>query len=75
MQLQIIKGLGRAYALRFAERGATVVINDLGGALNGEGRGDKKPADLLVREIRAKGNNHLFSNKLVMCYEVLNTKF
>ena len=53
--LQPSTGLGRAYALKFAERGATVVINDLGGALNGEGCGDKQPADVVVNEIKAKG--------------------
>lgn len=53
----IIIGLGRAYALRFAERGVTVVISDLGDALNNrEGPGDKQCADLLLKEIRAKGN-------------------
>ena len=40
--------------MKFAERGATVVINDLGVALNGEGR-DNKPADVVVNEIKAKG--------------------
>ena len=31
-------GLGKAYALFFASRGAGVVVNDLGGSLSGEGR-------------------------------------
>lgn len=31
-------GLGRAYALFFASRGASVVVNDLGGGPNGGGR-------------------------------------
>lgn len=29
-------GLGKAYALFFASRGANVVVNDLGGSLKGE---------------------------------------
>lgn len=33
-----ITGLGRAYALFFALRGANVVVNDLGGGPNGGGR-------------------------------------
>ena len=31
-------GLGRAYALYFASRGAKVVVNDLGGSFRGEVR-------------------------------------
>ena len=34
-------GLGRAYALFFASRGANVVVNDLGGSFKGEGGGTK----------------------------------
>ena len=30
-------GLGKAYAVFFASRGANVVVNDLGGAFNGGG--------------------------------------
>ena len=30
-------GLGRCHALQFAERGAKVVVNDLGGAVDGSG--------------------------------------
>ena len=32
-------GLGKAYALEFANRGANVVVNDLGGSVDGTGRG------------------------------------
>jgi hypothetical protein len=38
-------GLGRAYALELAKRGAQVVINDLGGARDGSGAGSASPAD------------------------------
>jgi len=34
-------GLGKAYALFFASRGANVVVNDLGGAFNGGGASSK----------------------------------
>jgi multifunctional beta-oxidation protein len=34
-------GLGRAYSLFFASRGASVVVNDLGGSFKGEGKGTK----------------------------------
>jgi NAD(P)-dependent dehydrogenase (short-subunit alcohol dehydrogenase family) len=31
------RGLGRLYALELARRGASVVVNDLGGTMHGEG--------------------------------------
>lgn len=34
-------GLGKAYALFFAARGASIVVNDLGGSLKGEGTSTK----------------------------------
>ena len=48
------RGLGRAYALALADRGARVIVNDLGGARDGSG-GDAEPAQQLVDEIRAAG--------------------
>lgn len=47
-------GLGREYALLFAERGAKVVVNDLGVSTKGEGT-SQNAADHVVDEIRAKG--------------------
>ncbi|MDX2357605.1 SDR family oxidoreductase [Dietzia sp. PP-33] len=47
-------GLGRAYALALAERGAKVVVNDLGGDVHGEG-GTSSPAQHVVDEIVATG--------------------
>lgn len=49
-------GLGRAYALAFAEEGANVVVNDIGTSLAGEGR-DTSAADGVVAEIAAAGGN------------------
>lgn len=46
-------GLGRCHALAFAERGAKVVVNDLGGSVDGSGAGDA--ADAVVAEIKAAG--------------------
>ena len=46
-------GLGRAHALLMASRGAAVVVNDLGGSLDGVG-GDATAADQVVREIRSR---------------------
>jgi 3-hydroxy-3-methylglutaryl CoA synthase/NAD(P)-dependent dehydrogenase (short-subunit alcohol dehydrogenase family)/putative sterol carrier protein len=48
-------GLGRAYALELARRGAKIVVNDLGGARDGSGRGSKSPADQVVAEIKKMG--------------------
>ncbi|NXJ10324.1 DHB4 enzyme, partial [Odontophorus gujanensis] len=47
-------GLGRAYALAFAKRGASVVVNDLGGDFKGFGK-SSSAADKVVSEIRANG--------------------
>ncbi|KAG8188671.1 hypothetical protein JTE90_003928 [Oedothorax gibbosus] len=47
-------GLGREYALLLAERGAAVVVNDLGGTRSGEGK-SSSAADAVVKEIKAKG--------------------
>ena len=47
-------GLGRQHALLLASRGALVVINDLGGALDGSGS-DKGAAQKVVDEIVALG--------------------
>jgi len=38
-------GLGRTYALELAQRGAKIVVNDLGGARDGSGDGSRGPAD------------------------------
>lgn len=48
------RGLGRAYAELLAARGARVVVNDLGGSLQGEGA-DAGPAQAVVNAIRAAG--------------------
>jgi NAD(P)-dependent dehydrogenase (short-subunit alcohol dehydrogenase family) len=47
-------GLGRAHALLLAGRGAKVVVNDLGGAMDGTG-GDATPAQKVCDEIKAIG--------------------
>jgi NAD(P)-dependent dehydrogenase (short-subunit alcohol dehydrogenase family) len=48
-------GLGRAYALELARRGALVVVNDLGGARDGSGSSDA--AGRVVDEIEAAGGS------------------
>lgn len=44
-------GLGKSYATFFGSRGASVVVNDLGGSFKGEGNSTK--VRLLVIEPRA----------------------
>ncbi|MGE0046164.1 MAG: SDR family NAD(P)-dependent oxidoreductase, partial [Hyphomonadaceae bacterium] len=48
------QGVGRAYALELARRGARVVVNDLGVRPNGEGA-DAGPAETVAAEIKAAG--------------------
>ena len=51
-------GLGRAHALALAQRGAMVVVNDLGGSVQGQG-GDQAAAQIVVDEITAAGGKAL----------------
>jgi len=48
------RGIGRAEALLLASEGASVVVNDLGGEMTGEGA-DTRPAQQVVDEITAMG--------------------
>jgi len=48
------RGLGREHALLFASEGAKVVVNDLGGDIDGSGA-DRAPAQLVVDEIEGMG--------------------
>ena len=60
------RGLGRAYALLLAARGAKVVVNDSGGNVNGSGV-DATPAEEVAQEIRAAGG------EAVACIESVAT--
>ena len=48
------RGIGREHALAFARQGARVVVNDLGGQLDGSGSSDE-PAEAVAAEIRDLG--------------------
>jgi NAD(P)-dependent dehydrogenase (short-subunit alcohol dehydrogenase family) len=50
------RGIGRAYARLLAERGASVVVNDLGGSISGIGA-DAQPASMVAAEIVASGGS------------------
>jgi len=60
-------GLGRAYALELARRGAKVVVNDLGAARDGTGHSDA--ALQVVEEIRSAGGEAMSNGGSVTEYE------
>lgn len=62
------RGLGREYALLLALRGATIVVNDPGGSLTGDGM-DEGPAHEVVREIVAAGGRAVASTDSVATAE------
>ena len=57
-------GLGRQHALELARRGAKVVVNDLGGAVDGSG-GSSEAAGKVVEEIKALGGEALANGSSV----------
>jgi NAD(P)-dependent dehydrogenase (short-subunit alcohol dehydrogenase family) len=60
------RGLGREYALLLASKGAKVVVNDIGAALDGTGV-DASPAQQVVDEIKAAGG------EAIACVETVAT--
>jgi NAD(P)-dependent dehydrogenase (short-subunit alcohol dehydrogenase family) len=58
------RGLGRLYATELARRGASVVVNDLGGSMGGEGS-DATVADEVVAEITGAGGAAVASHDSV----------
>ncbi len=60
-------GLGRAYALELAKRGAKVVVNDLGGSRDGTGHSDA--ALKVVEEIEAAGGEAMSDGGSVTEYD------
>ncbi len=57
-------GLGRQHALELARRGARVVVNDLGGSMDGSG-GSSTAADAVVDEIKALGGEAIANGSSV----------
>ena len=62
------RGIGREYALLFAAEGAKVVVNDLGGTLDGSG-GDVSAAQQVVDEITAAGGQAVANHDDVTDWE------
>jgi NAD(P)-dependent dehydrogenase (short-subunit alcohol dehydrogenase family) len=62
------RGLGRRYAMELARRGASVVVNDIGGTMHGEGS-DPGVADQVVEEIERAGGLAVASHDSVAFQE------
>jgi NAD(P)-dependent dehydrogenase (short-subunit alcohol dehydrogenase family) len=62
------RGIGREHALLFAAEGAKVVVNDLGGAMDGTG-GDRTPAQEVVDDIQAMGGQAIVNGDDVADWE------
>ena len=62
------RGIGREHALLFAAEGARVVVNDLGGAVDGSGD-DRSPAEQVVDEIRAMGGQAMANSDDVASWD------
>jgi NAD(P)-dependent dehydrogenase (short-subunit alcohol dehydrogenase family) len=58
------RGLGRLYASELAKRGASVIVNDLGGSMHGDGE-DAGVADAVVKEIEDAGGKAVASHHSV----------
>ena len=62
------RGIGREHALLMASEGAKVVVNDLGGGVDGSGE-DTGPAEQTAQEIRDMGGEAVANNDSVTDWE------
>ncbi len=62
------RGIGREHALSLARHGAKVVVNDLGGAVDGTG-GDLSPAEQVAQEVRDLGAEAIANGEDVADFE------
>src|SRR6266852_4565560 len=62
------RGIGREHALLFALEGAKVVVNDLGGGMDGSGD-DRTPAQQVADEIKAMGGEAVANGDNVADWE------
>ena len=63
------RGVGRGIALAMARAGASVVVNDLGVSITGEGQDEASPAERVVEEIRAMGGKAVANHDSVAEWE------
>ena len=62
------RGIGREHALLMASEGAKIVVNDLGGGVDGSGE-DTGPAEETAQEIRDMGGEAVANNDSVTDWE------
>jgi NAD(P)-dependent dehydrogenase (short-subunit alcohol dehydrogenase family) len=62
------RGIGREHALSLAAHGAKLVVNDLGGNIDGTG-GDLSPAEQVVEEIKGMGGEAVSNGDSVSSWE------
>ena len=65
-------GLGRCHALDLAKRGAKVVVNDLGGNVDGSDDGSLSAAEAVVEEIKAAGGEAMANGASVTDRDQVN---
>ncbi|MBT4255357.1 MAG: SDR family NAD(P)-dependent oxidoreductase, partial [Gammaproteobacteria bacterium] len=65
-------GLGRQHALELGRRGAKVVVNDLGGSVDGSG-GSTSAAEQVAEEIRAAGGEAISNGASVTDLEAVQS--
>ena len=63
------RGIGRCHALALAHTGAKVVVNDLGGTIDGSGEGSLTPAQEVVAEIQAMGGEAIANGESVSSFD------
>ena len=65
------RGIGRDFSLAMAANGASVVVNDIGASLGGEGE-DAGPAQEVVNEITATGGKAVANTDSVADWDSAN---
>ncbi len=64
-------GIGKECALLAAREGASVLVNDIGASVKGEGEGSAGPAEAVAAEIRAAGGKAVANSDSVADYDAV----